>query len=185
MQISHLSHQPELIHQSAAQLLTDCLGNSNSWPSLESASEELRQILIDGFALAAIQEDQVIGWIGGLPEYSGRVWELHPLVVHPDYRLRGLGRELVESFEKEVFHRGGLTITLGTDDDSGSTSLSHCDLYSDLPGKIATITDLGKSHPFLFYKKLGFTVTGVLPDANGIGFPDIFMSRRVRSEWEK
>jgi aminoglycoside 6'-N-acetyltransferase I len=26
-----------------------------------------------------------VGWVGGLPEYMGRVWELHPLVVHRDY----------------------------------------------------------------------------------------------------
>jgi hypothetical protein len=39
--------------------------------------------------------------------------------------------------------------------------------------------DLGRMHPFLFYRKLGYVVTGVMPDANGRGRPDIFMSKRL------
>ena len=73
-----------------------------------------------------------------------------------------------------------LTITLGTDDDSGMTSLAGVDLYSDVPRHIAELRDLGRSHPFLFYRKLGFVVTGVMPDANGPGRPDIYMSKPMR-----
>jgi aminoglycoside 6'-N-acetyltransferase I len=36
-------------------------------------------------------------------------------------------------------------------------------------------------HPYEFYKKVGFTIVGVLPDANGFGKPDIFMAKRVKS----
>ena len=68
---------------------------------------------------------------------------------------------------------------LGTDDDSGMTSLSGVDLYADVAGHIAGLHDLGRSHPFLFYRKLGFVVTGVMPDANGPGRPDIYMSKAV------
>jgi aminoglycoside 6'-N-acetyltransferase I len=35
-------------------------------------------------------------------------------------------------------------------------------------------------HPYEFYQKMGYTITGVMPDANGIGKPDIFMSRRIQ-----
>ena len=59
------------------------------------------------------------------------------------------------------------------------TSLADVDLYADIPGHIRRLHDLGKSHPFLFYRKLGFVVTGVMPDANGPGKPDIFMSKRL------
>ncbi|MGH7575687.1 MAG: GNAT family N-acetyltransferase, partial [Longimicrobiales bacterium] len=72
------------------------------------------------------------------------------------------------------------TLTLGTDDDSGMTSLAGADLYQDLPQQIAGLRDLGDEHPFLFYQKLGYVVTGVMPDANGRGRPDIYMSKPTR-----
>ena len=39
--------------------------------------------------------------------------------------------------------------------------------------------DLGRRHPFQFYRKLGYVVTGVMPDANGRGRPDIYMSKAL------
>jgi aminoglycoside 6'-N-acetyltransferase I len=86
---------------------------------------------------------------------------------------------LVAAFEAEAAARGALTVTLGTDDDSGMTSLAGVNLYEDLPRKLANLRDLGRNHPFLFYRKLGFVVTGVMPDANGRGRPDIYMSKPV------
>jgi len=62
------------------------------------------------------------------------------------------------------------------------TSLSDVDLYSDLPRHIAELRDLGRGHPFLFYLELGFVVTGVMPDANGPGRPDIYMSKALGGE---
>lgn len=133
----------------------------------------------DGFARAMTDDGEVLGWIGGLPEYHGRVWELHPIVVRPERRRRGIGRALVGAFEEEAARRGALTVTLGTDDDSGMTSLAHVDLYRDVPRHLAELRDLGRSHPFLFYLKLGYVVTGVMPDANGRGRPDIYMSKAI------
>lgn len=34
-------------------------------------------------------------------------------------------------------------------------------------------------HPYEFYQKLGYSIVGVLPDANGFEKPDIFMAKRV------
>jgi aminoglycoside 6'-N-acetyltransferase I len=36
-----------------------------------------------------------------------------------------------------------------------------------------------RRHPYEFYQKLGFIIAGVMPDANGRGKPDIFLSKRV------
>ena len=36
-----------------------------------------------------------------------------------------------------------------------------------------------RDHPFEFYQKLGFVIVGVMPDANGLGKPDIFMAKRL------
>ena len=179
MEILDLARQPEAVREQAAVLLVEGFVEPRGWPDLSLARQEVAHVLGEGFARAALDGEVLLGWVGGLREYGGRVWELHPLVVHREHRRRGLGRALVAAFEAEAAARGALTITLGTDDDSGMTSLAGVDLYADVPRHIAELRDLGRGHPFLFYRKLGFVVTGVLPDANGRGKPDIYMSKRV------
>jgi len=179
LNIVDLAGQPERFLKVAAKLLVEGFDAPYGWPTFTRARDELRRVIHDGFARGAIDSDVLVGWIGGLPEYDGRVWELHPLIVQRDRRRRGVGRALVQAFEEEARNRGACTVTLGTDDTSGMTSLADVDLYADIPGHIRRLHDLGKSHPFLFYRKLGFVVTGVMPDANGPGKPDIFMSKRL------
>jgi len=43
---------------------------------------------------------------------------------------------------------------------------------------VARIRNL-KQHPYEFYQKQGFVIVGVMPDANGIGKPDILMAKSV------
>jgi aminoglycoside 6'-N-acetyltransferase I len=74
--------------------------------------------------------------------------------------------------------RGGLTLWVGADDEDNRTSLGGADLYPNPLEKLAAIQDRG-GHPFAFYRKLGFVLAGVLPDANGRGKPDIFMAKRL------
>jgi aminoglycoside 6'-N-acetyltransferase I len=71
-----------------------------------------------------------------------------------------------------------LTLWLGTDDTDGRTSLAGQDLYADLWEQLRCIRNLA-DHPFSFYLRLGFSVVGVVPDANGFGRPDILMAKRV------
>ena len=52
------------------------------------------------------------------------------------------------------------------------------DLYPNVWEHVRRIRNLG-GHPFSFYERLGFVVVGVLPDANGLGKPDILMAKRV------
>jgi len=101
------------------------------------------------------------------------------MVVKKEYRRKGVGRALVQAFDAEAGQRGAITATLGTDDHTGMTSLSDVDLYADIPGHLARIADHGRGHPFLFYQEVGFVVTGVMPDANGLGMPDIYMSKPI------
>ena len=81
-------------------------------------------------------------------------------------------------FEAQVKARNGVTILLGTDDEDNMTSLSGINLYPDIFAHIAAIRNL-RGHPYEFYQKLGFVITGVVPDANGPGKPDILMAKRV------
>ena len=177
--IVDLASQSDNILEQAAALLVEAFDGPRGWPTLATARDEVAHVIGAGFARAMCEGDVVLGWVGGLPEYQGRVAELHPLVVRREERRRGIGRALVEAFEAEARSRGALTATLGTDDDAGMTSLADVDLYADVPRHIATLRDLGRNHPFLFYRKLGFVVTGVMPDANGPGRPDIYMSKRL------
>jgi aminoglycoside 6'-N-acetyltransferase I len=177
MTIVDLALQPIAIRQQAAAILADAFPHDNGWPTIELGLAEIDWVAKDGFVRAAVDGDHVFGWVGGLSEYRGRVWELHPIVVAKARRMQGIGRVLVAAFEDEARRRGGLTATLGTDDEFDQTSLSGVDLYADLPDHIAQLRDLGSRHPFLFYRKLGYVVTGLMPDANGRGKPDIYMSK--------
>jgi aminoglycoside 6'-N-acetyltransferase I len=169
------------IQQTAAMLVASFRVHwPRAWPDMNSALEEVRESFAEGrLSRVAVAEDgAVLGWIGGIEQYDGNVWELHPLVVRPDARGRGIGRALVRDLEAQVCARGALTITLGTDDEDDMTTLATVDLYSDLWKQIAGIRNL-RRHPYEFYQKCGFTIVGVIPDANGPGKPDILMAKRV------
>lgn len=154
---------------------------STSWSKLEDALSEVRESLQPGRISRVViaETGNVQGWIGGIAEYSGNVWELHPLVVHQDYRRRGVGRALVLDLEKQVAQRGGHTIRVCTDDENCRTSIGGIDLYPDVVDKLQAIQNLHQ-HPFEFYQKVGFEIVGVIPDANGFGKPDILMAKRVK-----
>ncbi len=74
--------------------------------------------------------------------------------------------------------KGAITLMLGSDDQDGMTTLSGIDLYENLWDAVASIQNL-RGHPYEFYQKLGYRIIGVVPDANGIGKPDILMAKRV------
>lgn len=161
-----------------AAMLTDAF--PDAWDDLAAAENEVRASFApDRISRVARNDDgAVLGWIGGIRQYDGHVWELHPLVVRADRRGHGIGRALVQDFEKHVRERGGFTIWLGTDDEYDQTSLSGVDLYPDVWRHVQAIRNL-RRHPFEFYARLGYVIVGVMPDANGRGRPDIYMAKRV------
>jgi aminoglycoside 6'-N-acetyltransferase I len=145
----------------------------------DCAMEEVELCLSEErVAVMAVEQGHLVGFVGAIPQYDMTGWELHPLVVNASHRLRGVGAMLVKALEEEVARRGGVTIYLGTDDEFGRTSLSNTDLYEDTYGKIVAIKNL-KDHPFSFYQKIGYKIVGVIPDASGIGKPDIWMAKRI------
>lgn len=173
---------PSAIEQAANLLLIGFTKMApDTWATMEEAQQEVSETFApDRICRIAIGENgTVLGWVGGISGYDGNAWELHPLVVHPDYQRQGIGRALVADLEEQVRQRGGITVFLGTDDEMNLTSLSGTNLYVNLWEQIANIRNLN-GHPYEFYQKCGYTIIGVIPDANGVGKPDIFMGKRVQ-----
>lgn len=182
MKIITLTKENDLLIQQAAQMLVDAFREhwADAWPSLEDGLKEVHEMLeAERICRAALDgEGNLLGVIGGIPQYDGHVWELHPLAVQPNMQGKGIGKTLIEDFEEQVRQRGGLTITLGSDDEDDMTSLSGVDLYQNFWEKVRDIRNF-KRHPFEFYQKMGYVITGIVPDANGVGKPDIIMSKRI------
>lgn len=179
LQITQLTPTMSTAAQQAAQLLHEVFAPQGSWETLEEAIEEVQEMLTpERIVWVAMINEEVVGWIGGVPHYDGNVWELHPLVVSPAWQRQGIGSQLVAVLEQWVKAQGGLTITLGSDDKHNQTSLAGVDLYDNLWEQIRTIRNLN-GHPYEFYQKLGYTITGVVPDASGRGKPDIHMGKRI------
>jgi len=183
LQIVDLRPEDEQRVREAAALLEAAFADRTPapWPDLDAALAEVRESFeVDRISRVAVGVDgSVLGWIGGIRQYHGHVWELHPLVVAPAFQRRGIGRALVADLEARVRERGGITLWAGADDETGQTSLSGVDLYDNLPERISRIENPG-GHPYGFYQRLGFSIVGVMPDANGPGRPDIFLAKRLR-----
>lgn len=179
-QIFDLSRDDEMIRR-VAEVLIDGFTTSgvDPWPTIDEAIEEVESSLESGkISRVAIDESgEILGWIGGYHLYAF-VWELHPLVVRADAQGRGIGAMLVNDLEAKVSALGGLTIFLGADDENYRTSIGRIDLYPNVIDKLSRIKNIA-NHPFEFYEKLGYEVTGTIPDANGFGKPDILMCKRV------
>lgn len=184
MRITDLDREDQNQIRQAAQLLVEGFAHMSPhpWGTLQQAMDEMLEMLHpDRVCLVAISDgdDRVLGWVGGIREYDGNVWELHPLVVANAFRGQGIGSALVKALEKRVADHGGLTLYLGSDDINGVTTAGGVNLYPDPLKHAAGIRALGE-HPLEFYRKLGFVVVGLVPDANGLGKPDIMMAKRVR-----
>lgn len=160
----------------AAQMLTDEL--PEGWPTLADAMEEIDELRgkRESLLLCAVEENEIVGWAGLLPEY-GKLFELHPLVVRHDWQRKGIGTALLHEIMRAAREKGGLTLLAGAGDETGETSFANVDLYEDLPGKLAAFEP--GTHQSAFYMQHGFTVVGVVPDVNGIGRPDIQMAIRL------
>ena len=166
--------------EDAARLLHAAFSPLGVWTTLSEARDEvLQSIGPDRVSRVALTtEGAVIGWIGAIREYDGLVWQLHPIVVGEAWRRQGVGRALILDLEEFLTARGGLTLWAGSDDLAGETSLGAVDLYSALPEALGAVRSWGH-HPLPFYRRLGFQVIGVMPDANGPGRPDIFLGKRL------
>ncbi len=175
MQIVALTKETVAFNKQAADLLTEAFPHSYA----DCADNEIEKCVEDEkIALAMVDGETLLGFVGAVPQYGITGWELHPLIVGKKYRSKGIGTKLCAALEESLKERGCLTVYLGSDDESGSTSLSGTDLFEDTFEKISNIKNI-KNHPFEFYQKVGYKIVGVIPDANGIGKPDIWLAKSL------
>ncbi len=178
--------QSRLLEQCAELLVEEFRATApNAWPSIESARAEVEEALEpQKLGLLACEGDRLLAWIGAQPIYGGRVWEIHPLVVRSAEQRRGHGTRLLRQVERRAAAAGVSTLWLGSDDEVGATTLADRDLYEDPYEALRTARTLESrptgNHPLEFYRKCGFTLVGVVPDANGPGKPDLLLAKRVR-----
>ena len=116
------------------------------------------------------------GWIGIIRRRY--LWEIHPIAVAKDAQGKGTGTALVEDAAQLAKKAGALTLYASTSDETGATNLSGADLYDNPSSAIANIQAHART-PYRFWQNVGFTVVGLLPDAEGAGKPAIHLARRV------
>ena len=155
---------------------------SPAWvPTVAAARAKVIEALEPGMlSRVLLIDDRVVGWVGARHDY-GSVWELHPLVVDEAMRGRGYGRALVDDVECLAAHNGALTMLLGTSDEVGRTTLTGQDLFVDVITALRDLEPTG-AHPLGFWQRVGYTVVGVIPDAEGPGKPTILLAKRIRRD---
>ncbi|HEX3476598.1 MAG TPA: GNAT family N-acetyltransferase [Kofleriaceae bacterium] len=147
-------------------------------PDLDAAREEVASALAPGkVARVALDGGVAVGWVAAGHAW-GCIWDLHPLIVAIEHQRRGHGRRLVREIERLAAAAGARTMTLGTSDLTGATSLAGVDLYDDTFARLATV-EARRPHPVEFWRRIGYQIVGVIPDAEGPGKPSITLARRL------
>ncbi|HEY1415995.1 MAG TPA: GNAT family N-acetyltransferase [Caulobacteraceae bacterium] len=161
----------------AARILREAMPSPTAYKADGGAEAEAARFIANPnrFALAAVEDGALRGWIGAVRGYTHSL-ELHPLVVDPAFQRQGVGRLLVAALEEKARGEGFLALWLGADDDFAGTSLFGEALLPDALAKAQTLTAEPR-HPLGFYRRVGFEVVGVIPEANGPGKPDILLSK--------
>jgi len=156
--------------------------HSPNWlRSVDGAMQEIQQASEEGILTSVAFDNGVpTGWIAAQHHGYGS-WEIHPLLVDPAAGGRGYGKILVQDIERKIRSHGGISVFLSTSDATHSTNLSDVDLYSDPLEALRKIdvrdTDCG--HAYQFWQRVGFTVVGVIPDAEGCGVPSINLAKKL------
>lgn len=166
-----------------AQLSVDAAAmHAPRWlPTLADAHEELRDASVEGHTTRVLYEDGAPrGW-GSVFHVYGSVWEFHPLLVDVAHHRRGLGSRLVEDLEGHVASAGGGVLFVSTSDETGATSLSRTDLYVD-PIRALASFEVSESPAVAFWVRMGFSLVGLLPDAEGLGKPSIHLAKRPKRQ---
>jgi aminoglycoside 6'-N-acetyltransferase I len=166
----------------AGKILIDTFSEVNMWPDIDEkgALDTVKECIAEGNICIGVKIiNQLIGWVGLRPMYE-KTWELHPLAIIPEYQRKGYGRILMNEMEKIAKEKGIIGIMAGSDDETNKTSLSEKEITEEnIFEEIKNIKNY-KSHPYEFYKKCGYIIVGIIPNANGLKKPDIWLWKDIR-----
>ena len=166
----------------AAKILLESFQGANMWPDLDNqqAKETVVDCIADDNICIGIKiNSHLIGWIGLRPLYR-KTWELHPVAIKPEFQRKGYGKILMNELEKIAQKKGIIGIVAGSDDETNKTSISQADITSEnLFDEIKNIKNY-HNHPFEFYIKCGYSIIGIIPNANGPQKPDILLWKDIR-----
>lgn len=170
------------LNRQMAEILLDGFSDTGTegWSEIGECLEEVDNSL-DEKKISRVAVDragEVLAWTIGAEVYRGYTWELELLVVRRDSKRKGIGRRMLVDFEEQVRNRGGTVIFLGSDDENKRTSVGGIELYPNPLEHLANIENIG-GHPYEFYQKCGYTITGIIPHANGFGKPDIWLTKQI------
>lgn len=178
----------DVLARQAATVLHDAYAvvEPHPWPTPTAALAEVHEALgAERVALAAVDDDRLLGWVGASPTGYGRLtWELHPLAVDPRVHGAGVGTALVHDLLTGLDEREVATVLTSHPDTARTTSIGGVDLF---PGVLDHLHSLGerrtldgRRHPRGFLQRFGFEIVGVVPDATGPGLHDILLAVQVR-----
>jgi aminoglycoside 6'-N-acetyltransferase I len=157
---------------------------SSAFPTPEAALGELLDVARTPDALSFVALNlagEVCGLVGAAPLRSSSVLRVYPLVVDPPFQRRGVGRTLVRALESAALSSGMTTLMMTLEDEAGLTSLAGRSLF---PDPLAPMTRFvpPASHPSAFLKRLGFALTGVIPEAAGPGRPELWFVKALGAD---
>jgi len=182
-QICNINESKKIIKQ-AVNLLIEAFSGIGMWPDLDEkeAEETVNECIEDGKICIGIKkEEELIGWIG-LREMYEKTWELHPMAISTKYKGKGYGKILLTELENIAYEKGIIGIMAGSDDQNFKTSLSDKDITeNNIFEEIKNIKNYD-NHPYEFYKKCGYSIVGIIPNANGVNKPDIWLWKDIRKK---
>jgi aminoglycoside 6'-N-acetyltransferase I len=166
----------------AVKILLESMPKAEMWPDLDknSAVETVKESIDDENICIGIKiDDELIGWVCVSPEFE-QTWELHPMVIKTEFQGKGFGKILINEAEKIAREKGIIGIILGSGEETYKTSLSQNEITKkNLLEKNKNIKNY-KNHPYEFYRKCGYCVYGIIPNAYGLNKPNILMWKDIR-----
>lgn len=154
---------------------------SSAFPTPEAALGELLDVsrTADAITFVALNlAGEVCGLASAAPYRASTMLRMQLLGVDPPFQRRGVGRALVRTVEDAAREAGMSTLVIALEDEAGLTSLSGRSLF---PDPLAPMTKFvpPAAHPSIFLKRMGFALTGVLPEAAGPRRPELWFARSL------